>query len=67
MLVETCKVAEAAEAYLAPFVSGKFFYNYFETDNGSVSIPTCLISGMGVVENSSHVTGASIRNKTQLF
>ena len=56
MLVETCKgIAEAAEAYLAPFVSGKdSFYNYFETDDGSVSIPTtCLISGMGVVENSS--------------
>ena len=31
MLVETCKgIAEAAEAYLAPFVSGKdSFYNYF--------------------------------------
>ena len=70
MLVETCKgIAEAAEAYLAPFVSGKdSFYNYFETDDGSVSIPTtCLISGMGVVENSSHVTGASIRNENSVI
>ena len=54
MLVETCKgMATAAEAYGAPFVSGKdSFYNYFETDDGAVSIPTtCLISGMGVIED----------------
>jgi len=69
MLVETCKgIAEAAEAYSAPFVSGKdSFYNYFETDQGPVSIPTtCLISGMGVIENPSHVTGASIRNSNSV-
>ena len=64
MLVETCKgIAEAAEAYGAPFVSGKdSFHNYFETEQGPVTIPTtCLISGMGIVEQQSHVTGASIR------
>ena len=70
MLVETCKgIAEAAEAYSAPFVSGKdSFYNYFETDQGPVSIPTtCLISGMGVIEDPSHVTGASIRNNNSVI
>jgi phosphoribosylformylglycinamidine synthase len=70
MLVETCKgIAEGAESYNAPFVSGKdSFYNYFETNDGPVSIPTtCLISGMGVVDSASHVTGASIRNKGSLI
>ncbi|MCP4849310.1 MAG: phosphoribosylformylglycinamidine synthase subunit PurL [Verrucomicrobiaceae bacterium] len=70
MLVETCKgIAEAAEAYGAPFVSGKdSFYNYFETEQGAVSIPTtCLISGMGIVEEQSHVTGASIRKPGSLL
>jgi len=64
MLVETCKaIAVAADAYSAPFVSGKdSFYNYFETDAGPVSIPTtCVISGMGIVEDAAHVTGASLR------
>ncbi len=69
MLVETCKgIAAVAEVYGAPFVSGKdSFYNYFETEQGEVTIPTtCLISGMGIVEKQSHVTGASIR-KTGSF
>jgi phosphoribosylformylglycinamidine synthase II len=64
MLVETCKgIAGVAEAYGAPFVSGKdSFYNYFETEEGEVTIPTtCLISGMGIIEKQAHVTGASIR------
>ncbi|MEM7603673.1 MAG: AIR synthase-related protein, partial [Verrucomicrobiota bacterium] len=54
---------DAAVAYGAPFVSGKdSFYNYFETEDGPVSIPvTILISGMGIVEDASHVTGASLR------
>lgn len=63
-LVEACKgMAYAAEVYGTPFVSGKdSFYNYFKTDEGSVSIPcTLLISGFGVVEDSKHVVGASIR------
>ncbi len=63
-LVETVKaIAAAAEAYGAPFVSGKdSFYNYFETEDGPVSIPvTILISGMGIVDDAAHVTGASIR------
>jgi len=63
-LVETVKgMAEAAESYGAPFVSGKdSFYNYFETKEGPVSIPaTLLVSGMGIVEEAAHVTGASLR------
>jgi len=63
-LVETVKgIAAAAEAYGAPFVSGKdSFYNYFETEDGPVSIPvTILISGMGIIEDAKHVTGASLR------
>ena len=63
-LVETVKgIAAAAESYGAPFVSGKdSFYNYFETEEGPVSIPvTILISGMGIVEDASHVTGSSLR------
>ncbi len=63
-LVECVKgMAEAALAYEAPFVSGKdSFYNYFETDEGPVSIPvTALISGLGIVRDGQHVTGASLR------
>ncbi|NKB23457.1 MAG: phosphoribosylformylglycinamidine synthase subunit PurL [Kiritimatiellae bacterium] len=63
-LVECIKgIADAARAYQAPFISGKdSFYNYFETDEGPESIPlTILISGIGIVENASHITGASIR------
>ena len=63
-LVETVKgIAEAAEVYGTPFVSGKdSFYNYFETDSGPVSIPTTiLISGMGVVDQASHLTPSSLR------
>ena len=64
-LVETCKgMAEAATTYAAPFVSGKdSFYNYFETEDGPVSIPvTLLVSGIGVVDSAEHVTGSSLRN-----
>lgn len=63
-LVETVKgMAEAALAYEAPFISGKdSFYNYFETKKGPVSIPvTLLASGLGIVEDREHVTGASLR------
>ncbi|MCB1089721.1 MAG: phosphoribosylformylglycinamidine synthase subunit PurL, partial [Verrucomicrobiae bacterium] len=63
-LVETVKgIAAAAEAYSAPFVSGKdSFYNYFETEDGPVSIPvTILVSGMGIVEDASHVVTGSLR------
>lgn len=69
-LVETVKgIAAAAEAYGAPFVSGKdSFYNYFETDEGPVSIPTTiLISGMGVVESIDHVRGSSIRRDDSIL
>jgi phosphoribosylformylglycinamidine (FGAM) synthase-like enzyme len=64
-LVETVKgMAISAEAYGAPFVSGKdSFYNYFKTDEGPISIPcTLLVSGFGVIEKPEHVVGASIRN-----
>lgn len=63
-LVETCKgMAEAALEYGAPFVSGKdSFYNYFEVEGRSISIPvTLLLSGMGIVENEAHITGGSLR------
>ncbi|MFM7179955.1 MAG: phosphoribosylformylglycinamidine synthase subunit PurL [Verrucomicrobiales bacterium] len=63
-LVETTKgISAAAAAFAAPFISGKdSFYNYFITDEGPVSIPTTiLLSGIGIVESSSHVTGSSLR------
>ncbi|MEZ0390395.1 MAG: AIR synthase-related protein, partial [Verrucomicrobium sp.] len=63
-LVETTKgMAQAAEIYGAPFVSGKdSFYNYFKTDEGPISIPcTLLVSGFGVVEDAAHVVGSSLR------
>lgn len=69
-LVETVKgIAEAAEAYGAPFVSGKdSFYNYFETDDGPVSIPvTILVSGMGIIDDAEHVVGASLRRSDSLL
>lgn len=69
-LVETVKsIAVAAEAYGAPFVSGKdSFYNYFETKDGPVSIPvTILISGMGIVDSIEHVTGSSLRSSTSIL
>jgi phosphoribosylformylglycinamidine synthase II len=63
-LVETTKgMAQSAEIYGAPFVSGKdSFYNYFKTDEGPVSIPvTLLVSGFGIVEDAKHIIGASLR------
>lgn len=69
-LVEACKgIAEAALAYGAPFVSGKdSFYNYFETEDGAVSIPTtCLISGIAVVHDRARVTGASLRRSDSVL
>ncbi len=69
-LVECVKgMAGAADTYSAPFISGKdSFYNYFETDEGPVSIPvTALISGIGVVDDKKHVTGASIRHSDSVI
>lgn len=63
-LVETTKgMAKAALAYQAPFVSGKdSFYNYFETNEGPISIPvTLLVSGVGIVESRKAVIGSSLR------
>lgn len=68
-LVETVKgIADAAVAYGAPFVSGKdSFYNYFETEEGPVSIPvTILISGMGIIDDAAQVTGSSFRHSDSL-
>ncbi|MEX2579837.1 MAG: phosphoribosylformylglycinamidine synthase subunit PurL [Verrucomicrobiales bacterium] len=69
-LVETVKgIAAAAEAYGAPFISGKdSFYNYFETEDGPVSIPvTILISGIGIVEDAGDVTGSSLRRSDSVL
>lgn len=70
-IVECAKgIRNAALAYGAPYVSGKdSFYNYFETEDGPVNIPvTFLCSGFGVVEDASHVRGASLRrNNSAIF
>ena len=69
-LVESARaLAEAALAFGTPFVSGKdSFYNFFQTEDGPVSIPvTALISGFGIVEDAAHVTGASLRSDDSLL
>ncbi len=70
-IVECAKgIRAAALAYGAPYVSGKdSFYNYFETEDGPVNIPvTFLCSGFGVVEDPTHVRGASLRrNNSAIF
>ncbi|MBQ8516195.1 MAG: phosphoribosylformylglycinamidine synthase subunit PurL [Akkermansia sp.] len=69
-IVECAKgIREAALAYGAPYVSGKdSFYNYFETEDGPVNIPvTFLCSGFGVVEDDSHVHGASLRRSDSVL
>jgi phosphoribosylformylglycinamidine synthase II len=69
-LVESVKgIARAALDFSAPFVSGKdSFYNYFETDEGPVSIPvTCLISGMGIIDDAKYITGSSLREGGNLI
>ncbi len=69
-LVETTKgIAKAAEAFGAPFISGKdSFYNYFVTDEGPVSIPTTiLLSGVGIVGEIGHVTGSSLRSSSSVL
>jgi len=63
-LVESARgMAEAAEAFGAPFISGKdSFYNYYETDEGPISIPvSLLISAIGIVPTLETVRGASLR------
>lgn len=63
-LVECARgMASAASSFETPFISGKdSFYNYFETEGGPVSIPvTLLVSAVGIVEDSAHITGASLR------
>lgn len=69
-LVETSKgMAEAAAHYQAPFVSGKdSFYNYFETEDGPVSIPvTLLVSGLGIIDDRQHVVGSSLRRSDSVL
>ena len=67
--VEHVSIAKAADAYNAPFISGKdSFYNYFETENGPINVPvTFLCSGFGVVENPDHVIGSSLRRNNSLL
>ena len=62
-------IAEAAEEFHAPFISGKdSFYNYFETEDGPINIPvTFLCSGIGVVEDHAHVTGSSLRRANSVL
>ncbi len=69
-LVESARgLAEAATVYGTPFISGKdSFYNYFQTEDGPVSIPvTALISGLGIVEDAAHVTGSSLRRADSML
>ena len=69
-LVECVKgIAAAAEEFEAPFISGKdSFYNYFETDDGPINIPvTFLCSGIGIVDEQRHVTGASLRKSDSVL
>lgn len=69
-LVECVKaIARAADAYNAPFISGKdSFYNYFETEDGPINVPvTFLCSGFGVVESPDHVIGSSLRRNDSLL
>lgn len=69
-LVECVKgIAAAAEEFEAPFISGKdSFYNYFETDEGPINIPvTFLCSGIGIVDEQRHVTGASLRKNDSVL
>lgn len=69
-LVEACRgIAEAALAFGAPFVSGKdSFYNYFQTEEGPVSIPTtCLISGIAVVHDRNRITGSTLRRSDSVL
>ncbi|MGI8602798.1 MAG: phosphoribosylformylglycinamidine synthase subunit PurL [Verrucomicrobiales bacterium] len=65
-LVECVKgICQAAEAYGAPFISGKdSFYNYFQTEEGPASIPvTVLVTGLGILEERAHIIGASLRRQ----
>lgn len=69
-LVECVKgIAAAAEEFEAPFISGKdSFYNYFETEDGTINIPvTFLCSGIGIVEDQKHVTGSSLRRNNSVL
>lgn len=69
-LVECVKgISDAAEEFEAPFISGKdSFYNYYETEDGPINIPvTFLCSGVGIVEDQSHVTGSSLRRNDSVL
>ncbi len=69
-LVECVKgIADAAEAFQAPYISGKdSFYNYFEVGGKAINIPvTFLCSGLGIVEDTNQVTGSSLRKEGSLI
>ncbi len=63
-LVETAKgMSTAALECGAPFISGKdSFYNSFETESGTESIPpTLLASGLGIIESEEDILFTTIR------
>ena len=69
-IVECVKgIARAALDFNAPYISGKdSFYNYFETEDGPINIPvTFLCSGIGVVDDKTHVKGSSLRRNDSLL
>ncbi|MCD7799217.1 MAG: phosphoribosylformylglycinamidine synthase subunit PurL [Akkermansiaceae bacterium] len=69
-MVECTKgIALAALAFHAPYVSGKdSFYNYFDTEHGPINVPVSfLCSGFGVVEDTTHILGSSLRRPDSLL
>lgn len=69
-LVECVKgISLASDEFNAPYISGKdSFYNYFETEDGPINIPvTFLCSGIGVLDELSHVTGSSLRRSDSVL
>jgi len=69
-LVECLKgLSASAEFYQTPFISGKdSFNNTYQTPAGTESIPlTLMVSSIGVIEDSRHITGASIRSDNSLI
>jgi len=69
-LVECLKgLSSAAGIFQAPFISGKdSFNNTYQSPEGTESIPlTLLTSSIGIIDDSRHITGASIRRNDSLI
>ncbi|MDD3605205.1 MAG: AIR synthase-related protein, partial [Kiritimatiellae bacterium] len=69
-LVECLKgLSSAAGIFRAPFISGKdSFNNTYQSPEGTESIPlTLLTSSIGIIDDSRHITGASIRRNDSLI